>query len=64
MKSISGCGTSAEKAARRDAPHLAVKTPRVRSGARSWNWSRQQERPRSVTWAFIVERVTRIELAL
>lgn len=36
--------------------------------AREWHaagkWSRQQRRPKSLTWAFVVERVTRIELAL
>src|SRR5690242_10035984 len=28
------------------------------------NWSRQQTNPRPLTWGFIMERVTRIELAL
>ncbi|SHI12882.1 hypothetical protein SAMN05444521_4245 [Streptomyces sp. 3214.6] len=28
------------------------------------NWTRQQTRPRSLTWALVMERVTRIELAL
>ncbi|MGW7198910.1 hypothetical protein [Streptomyces chryseus] len=34
------------------------------TGAGRLNRSRQQERPGSMTWAFCVERVTRIELAL
>jgi hypothetical protein len=33
-------------------------------GWRDKKWSRQQTRPKSLTWAFVVERVTRIELAL
>jgi hypothetical protein len=27
-------------------------------------WSRQQITPKSLTWGFVMERVTRIELAL
>ncbi|MFJ4920251.1 hypothetical protein [Streptomyces sp. NPDC088725] len=34
------------------------------SGAWSPNWTRQQTTPKSLTWGFVVERVTRIELAL
>ncbi len=34
------------------------------SGTRHLDRSRQQTRPGSMTWAFVVERVTRIELAL
>ncbi|MFE3247707.1 hypothetical protein [Streptomyces sp. NPDC059209] len=34
------------------------------TGARRLDRSRQQTRPKSLTWAFVVERVTRIELAL
>ncbi|WP_405643940.1 hypothetical protein [Streptomyces uncialis] len=34
------------------------------TGSRRLTWSRQQERPGSLTWAFFMERVTRIELAL
>ncbi|MFD5097886.1 DUF4262 domain-containing protein [Streptomyces albidochromogenes] len=34
------------------------------SGARRLNWSRQQRSPGLVAWGFLVERVTRIELAL
>jgi hypothetical protein len=33
-------------------------------GTQSPNWSRQQANPRPLTWGFIMERVTRIELAL
>ncbi|MFJ2672840.1 hypothetical protein [Streptomyces sp. NPDC087525] len=47
---------------------LATDEPRStafsRSTARVLRWSRQQRRPKSLTWAFVVERVTRIELAL
>ncbi|MFF1955633.1 hypothetical protein ACFVWX_01320 [Streptomyces sp. NPDC058220] len=34
------------------------------SGAWSMNWTRQQTTPKSLTWGFVVERATRIELAL
>ena len=33
-------------------------------GTEPSKWSRQQTNPRSLTWGFIMERVTRIELAL
>lgn len=33
-------------------------------GTQPPNWTRQQTNPRPLTWGFIVERVTRIELAL
>lgn len=33
-------------------------------GTQPPNWTRQQTNPRSLTWGFIMERVTRIELAL
>ncbi len=37
---------------------------RARRGAPPPNWTRQQTNPRPLTWGFILERVTRIELAL
>lgn len=45
----------------RAAPAKAKEKP---SGARRLNWSRQQTRPGSMTWALVVERVTRIKIAL
>jgi hypothetical protein len=33
-------------------------------GTQPRNWTRQQTNPRPLTWGFIMERVTRIELAL
>ncbi|MCQ6552211.1 hypothetical protein NPS70_03200 [Streptomyces sp. C10-9-1] len=34
------------------------------SGTRRLTWSRQQRSPGPLAWGFLVERVTRIELAL